>query len=81
MFLGPDVSMLGYVVNNKVGAWSYNLIHHKGVAYLVLGIGFYAYSICFLFQYQWLFYVGIVLLGHSSMDRLFGYGLKYENGY
>ncbi len=81
MFLGPDVSMLGYLVNKKIGAWSYNLFHHRGLAIVVLGVGFYVYSVCFLFEYKWLLLLGIVLLGHSGMDRFFGYGLKYENGF
>lgn len=34
-FLAPDISMLGYTVNNKVGAFCYNLFHHLGVAIIV----------------------------------------------
>ena len=30
---------------------------------------------------DWLINLGIILFGHSSMDRFFGYGLKYENGF
>jgi hypothetical protein len=29
----------------------------------------------------WLQVSGIVLIGHAAMDRLFGYGLKYEKGF
>jgi hypothetical protein len=84
MFIGPDVSMIGYLAGNKVGAWSYNLFHHKGVALLLILIWFIlslphiameTYNVRFLLP------TGIALFGHSSMDRLFGYGLKYESGF
>ncbi len=39
LFLGPDVSMLGYLAGNKVGAACYNLFHHKGVAVAVFIAG------------------------------------------
>ena len=28
----PDLSMLGYLFNNKAGALLYNIFHHKGIA-------------------------------------------------
>jgi hypothetical protein len=30
---------------------------------------------------QWLQLVGLILLGHSSLDRVFGYGLKYADSF
>ena len=84
MFLGPDVSMLGYLVNTKVGAWSYNLFHHKGIGILAILIWFITslpHVAYVSYDTSWLLFVGIVLFGHSSMDRFFGYGLKYENGF
>lgn len=81
MFLGPDVSMLGYLINNRVGAWSYNLFHHKGVAVIILVAGAIISNNNLFSNWAWLFPIGLVLLGHSSMDRFFGYGLKYENGF
>ncbi len=72
--LGPDIGMVGYLLNNKVGAVCYNLLHHKGIAIALFAIGWLTQNI--LIQQ-----IGIVLFGHSSMDRLFGYGLKYSNGF
>jgi hypothetical protein len=40
LFLTPDVGMLGYVINARVGALTYNLFHHKAVALAVLLAGF-----------------------------------------
>jgi Domain of unknown function (DUF4260) len=81
LVLGPDISMAGYLVNNKAGAWCYNLFHHKGVAFIFMLLA-YALKLGFpLFDSDWILISGIILFGHSSMDRFFGYGLKYEKGF
>lgn len=72
--LGPDISMLGYLAGNKTGAVCYNLFHHKGVAITIFMAGL-------LMPDVWLQITGIVLFGHSSMDRFFGYGLKEDKGF
>ena len=74
LILLPDLSMLGYIVNAKVGAALYNFIHHKGVGILIVIVGFLASN-------EVLMLTGIILFGHSSMDRLFGYGLKYNDNF
>jgi hypothetical protein len=81
IFLGPDISMIGYLAGNKTGAWSYNLFHHKGVACIILSIGLCMINNNVFADYSWIINTGIILFGHSSMDRFFGYGLKYENGF
>jgi len=72
--LTPDIGMLGYLARTKVGAWTYNLFHHKAVALLVLCLGWYVGN-------TWLELAGIILFGHSSMDRMFGYGFKYLDSF
>ncbi|HMI78066.1 MAG TPA: DUF4260 domain-containing protein, partial [Ferruginibacter sp.] len=72
--LGPDISMLGYVAGNKTGAFCYNLFHHKGLALALLGTGL-------IYRNDMLICTGIILFGHSSMDRMFGYGLKTNEGF
>jgi len=74
ILLGPDISMLGYLGGNKMGAACYNLFHHKGIAVAVFVIGMILPDL--LIQV-----IGIVLFGHSSMDRFFGYGLKTTEGF
>lgn len=74
LVLGPDISMLGYVGGNKAGAAFYNLFHHKGIAIIIFVFG------CLLPDLL-MQMIGIVLFGHSSMDRLFGYGLKTNQGF
>jgi hypothetical protein len=72
--LVPDVSMLGYLAGPKAGALSYNLFHHKGVAVLI-GVG------GILIASSTLEFIGLILFAHASMDRMLGYGLKYEEGF
>jgi len=74
LLLSPDLSMLGYVFGNKSGAFLYNIFHHKGIAVLLYILGCY-------FKNEILQLAGIILFSHSAMDRIFGYGLKYENGF
>lgn len=74
LFIGPDISMLGYLAGNKAGAISYNLFHHKAVAGALLFAG--------VLTGNWgLNVAGVIIFGHSSMDRMFGYGLKYFEGF
>jgi hypothetical protein len=74
LLLLPDVSMIGYAFGSKAGAWLYNLAHHKGIAIGVYILGVYTQS-------EVLHLAGVILFSHSCMDRLFGYGLKYEKGF
>ena len=74
LILIPDLSMLGYLAGNKVGAISYNFFHHKALA-----IGVYIFG-CYL-QNEIIQLTGIILFGHSSMDCFFGYGLKTFAGF
>lgn len=73
LLIGPDVSMVGYLVSPGVGAWSYNLFHHKGMALIVFVVGFSTGPV--------LDWIGVVLYGHASLDRIFGYGLKFGDNF
>jgi hypothetical protein len=72
--LAPDLSMIGYVVNPKVGAALYNLAHHQGLALAIVSAATY-------FSSPGLTLTGIILFGHSAMDRMLGYGLKYPDDF
>ncbi len=74
LFFSPDVSMLGYLVNPRLGAWTYNLVHHKGVAVAIYILGY-------ILAVPALMFAGTILLGHSSLDRVLGYGLKHEDAF
>ncbi len=73
-FLLPDLSMAGYLAGPRVGAYCYNFAHHKAVA---LAVGAAGWGLC----QPGLLLAGTVLLFHSAVDRLLGYGLKYATGF
>jgi hypothetical protein len=74
LFFTPDLSMIGYLANPRLGAWTYNLIHHKGLSVALYVLGY-------LLSVPWLMFTGTILLGHSSFDRILGYGLKHEDAF
>lgn len=74
LILAPDISFIGYALGNKIGAWVYNIAHHKGLAIALYLTGCYT-------QLPLLQLAGIILFAHSCIDRMLGYGLKYEKGF
>ena len=70
----PDLSMIGYWLNPKAGACLYNFFHHKLVAITLLFFGVWLNN-------SLLFLTGVILFGHSAMDRIFGYGLKFNDNF
>jgi hypothetical protein len=74
LFLTPDLGMLGYLVSPSMGAFTYNLAHHKGLAILLYLSGIY-------FSISQLTFAGILLFAHASFDRTLGYGLKYADSF
>lgn len=74
LILLPDIGMLGYVFNTKIGTLVYNLFHNK-----VIGIAFILIGMFYLGETYTL--VGIILFSHSALDRIFGYGLKYPDSF
>src|SRR5690242_14369774 len=74
LFLAPDLGMIGYLVNSKTGAITYNIAHHKGLAIVIYLSGIY-------FSVPQLQFAGILLFAHSSFDRIIGYGLKYPDSF
>ncbi len=74
LILVPDIGMIGYLFNNQIGAITYNITHNKGIA-LVVGIfGYFSGSYLLLLA-------GLIMFSHASMDRIFGFGLKYPDSF
>ncbi len=74
IFLAPDIGMIGYLANPKIGSWTYNFFHFKSIALVVIAFGFFIES-------KELLVAGIVLFGHAAMDRMLGYGLKFPDSF
>lgn len=85
LVLGPDIGMLGYLAGPRVGAFTYNLFHHKGIALLVALAGLASEGLNLLMATPQLGHVllitSLVLFGHSCLDRFLGYGLKYSDAF
>ena len=70
LLLVPDVAMLGYLGNSRLGAVTYNLTHtYAPPALLAL--------VATLTGSRAAYATALVWLAHIGMDRLLGYGLKY----
>ncbi len=74
LLLAPDLSMLGYLHNSQTGAMAYNIAHHKAIAVAVFMGGA-------ILGIQVVQLIGLIMLGHSSLDRVFGYGLKFPDSF
>ncbi len=69
--LVPDVAFLGFLAGRKVGVICYNAVHTYIGPIALFGL--------FSFINQpGLFWIVLVWVAHIGMDRLCGYGLKYE---
>ena len=82
LLLGPDLGMVGYLVNTRVGAICYNLTHHKGLGIALMLIGLIAEVANMLTNVQSGFFLaGLIIYGHACMDRMLGYGLKFSDDF
>lgn len=73
----PDLALLGYLRNSKVGAVAYNVTHSKLLpsALVVAAIASKASGNALLLG------LALVWFVHIGVDRLLGYGLKYPEGF
>lgn len=74
LLLAPDLSILGYLKNERVGAYVYNIFHTYVLAFLVIGTGYFM-------EMKLLIGLGVIWISHIGMDRMFGFGLKYTDGF
>jgi hypothetical protein len=83
LILAPDIGMLGYLVNSRVGSFTYNIFHHRAI-----GVALFALSAPSMLLgdpisgwQEWTLAAAFIILAHASLDRLFGYGLKYADAF
>ncbi|HEX8932106.1 MAG TPA: DUF4260 domain-containing protein [Patescibacteria group bacterium] len=70
----PDIFMLGYLINKKLGATIYNLGHTYVTSVVILLLG--------LFMHNNNLTLGsLIISAHIGMDRSLGYGLKYSTSF
>ena len=70
----PDITMIGYVLNTKIGALCYNIGHSFALPAVLLIMGFMQSSPSLLTA-------ALIWLAHIFLDRALGYGLKYEEAF
>lgn len=74
LLLLPDLAMAGYLADPKTGAVLYNIFHHRGISLAVYIVGA-------LIDQQILQLLGVILFAHSTLDRIFDFGLKYADDF
>jgi hypothetical protein len=74
LFLAWDLSMLGYLVSSRTGAWTYNVVH----SYIGPGV---LLSHALLTGARWSAFVALAWAFHIAADRLLGYGLKLTTSF
>jgi hypothetical protein len=74
LLLTPDLSMLPYPINPKVGGASYNIVHSYSLP-LVLATVAVAFGGAGMLPYLYIW------TAHIGLDRLLGYGLKYPTAF
>ncbi|MBL7950784.1 MAG: DUF4260 domain-containing protein [Flavobacteriales bacterium] len=84
--VGPDIGMIGYLIDTRAGALTYNALHHKGIAILTGAFGVVLGMISVHAPEMrgpdhMLYVSAFILYGHASMDRIFGYGLKFGDSF
>lgn len=75
-FLLIDLSAIGYMINAKVGALSYNIAHSYFLPVGALLLGYASGRLP-----SWLFFVALVWIFHIATDRVLGYGLKFSDSF
>lgn len=70
----PDLSMIGYLANPRLGSLTYNLVHTLVTPVIVA-------AFALVFNLPTLTLVALILFAHIGIDRMFGYGLKYPTAF
>jgi hypothetical protein len=70
----PDLAMIGYLRDTRLGAVTYNLAHTYTLVLAVFGLSLAA-------GWHTGVLLGLILTAHIGLDRTLGYGLKYPSGF
>jgi Domain of unknown function (DUF4260) len=70
LFLWPDLGMLGYLADVKVGSRLYNLVHIEVMPLMLAGAAL-------GMERPGMLAFALIWLAHIGMDRALGFGLKY----
>lgn len=74
LFFAPDLSFLGYLAGERIGAIAYNTLHTYLLP-LLLGI------LGHLLGNELVLSLAAIWIAHIGADRALGYGLKYSDSF
>jgi hypothetical protein len=74
LILVPDLSALGYLLGNAVGAHTYNSVHATLLPAALLVAGWLGHQPVMVS-------IALIWLTHIGVDRLLGFGLKYPTAF
>jgi hypothetical protein len=74
LFLAPDLAMIGYLANARIGAACYDAAHTTVLPIALATAGLFADA-------DLLIQLALIWLGHIGLDRALGYGLKYPTAF
>lgn len=74
LLLAPDLGMIGYFANPRLGSYTYNAVHFYGMPVILAALALAG---------QWPLGVQLALIwfAHIGMDRVLGFGLKYPTNF
>lgn len=72
--LAPDLSMLAYLAGPRIGSLGYNVVHTYTLPLALGAFGIWNDTVLAV-------QVAAIWAGHIGLDRLAGYGLKFESGF
>jgi len=74
LLLTPDLAMLPYLLNPRIGSVSYNVVH----SYLLpLGLA----TVTIIAHRLGILPILLIWTAHIGLDRFLGYGLKYPTAF
>ena len=74
LLLSPDLAMVGYLVNTRIGAIAYNAVHTFVTPLLLVALSVVSGN-------PLLLQLAVIWGAHIGMDRVAGYGLKYPTAF
>jgi hypothetical protein len=74
LVLAPDLSMIGYLAGNRIGAIAYDVAHTYALPVTLATVGWLAGA-------ELAIELGLIWIVHIGADRALGYGLKYPTGF
>lgn len=70
----PDISILGYLINENIGVKLYNLAHHLSLPMAIFTIALLSNTAIYML-------ISLIWIAHIFLDRAMGFGLKYRHSF